>query len=468
MTSPTSGRACGGAHQDFEKHAPRAAHGQTDLTALAPFLFLMMMRNVTSDGFVVEDPCNPGEFSLPGCVIAAPSYPANTPGVDQNYVFHWVRDAAITALEIAAAGLPGTPDGGGVEALNDYVAFASLCQDNATPTLGHACYTIRGKARPWSEQNDGPGIQSIALLEAFDQLSDTAKATALKVLGTNITYLLEVYRKPTTNLWEEHVAQSFFARAIHLRCLRQVSANTIGLAVPAGVGPAIAYLEQEIERHWNGTIYVSMLDPDGAPGTSSLPPSLGYDPNIDIVSAAIYGAIACDDTRLLATAGELRRLWSDPASDALYPINLADAEKGIGPLLGRYPGDIYDGDTAHPVRGGHPWPLCTANFAELYYRLARHVFETGAIPLDDRSRTFFKQVGVSDATPPADAAQALQDAGDRMMRAIVFHSNHYELSEQFDGTSGFEKSVRNLTWSYAAFLSALRAKQAFVRDAAGS
>jgi GH15 family glucan-1,4-alpha-glucosidase len=37
-------------------------------------------------------------------------------------------------------------------------------------------------------------------------------------------------------------------------------------------------------------------------------------------------------------------------------------------------------------------------------------------------------------------------------------SDHLELSEQYDGTSGYERSVRDLTWSYAAFLSAVRAK----------
>ncbi|MGO6907432.1 glucoamylase, partial [Rhizobium ruizarguesonis] len=31
---------------------------------------------------------------------------------------------------------------------------------------------------------------------------------------------------------------------------------------------------------------------------------------------------------------------------------------------------------------------------------------------------------------------------------------------QFDGTVGYEKSVRNLTWSYASFLSAVRARSA--------
>ncbi len=45
-----------------------------------------------------------------------------------------------------------------------------------------------------------------------------------------------------------------------------------------------------------------------------------------------------------------------------------------------------------------------------------------------------------------------------MLQAVIFHSDHYELSEQFDGVTGYERSVTNLTWSYAAFLSALRAR----------
>ena len=33
-----------------------------------------------------------------------------------------------------------------------------------------------------------------------------------------------------------------------------------------------------------------------------------------------------------------------------------------------------------------------------------------------------------------------------------------ELSEQFDKDSGYDKSVRDLTWSCASFLAAVRAK----------
>jgi glucoamylase len=65
---------------------------------------------------------------------------------------------------------------------------------------------------------------------------------------------------------------------------------------------------------------------------------------------------------------------------------------------------------------------------------------------------------VTGSTAPAVAATELVAAGDQMLQAIVFHSDHLELSEQFDANTGYEKSVSNLSWSYAAFLSALRAK----------
>ncbi|WP_051558923.1 glycoside hydrolase family 15 protein [Allorhizobium undicola] len=432
--------------------APNHATGQTDLVSLARYMTMLMLRNVTSDGYVIEDPVSPGQFSRPGCVLAAPSYPANTPGVDQDYVFNWVRDGAITAIEIALADLPAYP-GGAVPTLADYVSFAALCQKNAEAsndvTLGHACFTIGGAVRPWSEQNDGPAIQSIALMTLFSQLDQPTQALARQVIETNLSYLLDVYQNKTTNLWEEYAGYSFFARAVQLRFFKEISTNSLGIAVPAGVADAISWLTQALEQHWNGELYVSVLDAPVQPG---------YDANIDIVSSVCYGAVDPMDTRLLATAAILRRQWADPASPSYYPINGADKEKGYGPLFGRYPGDHYDGDVAAPVEGGHPWALCTANYAEFQYRLATAIEAAGKLPYDDLSAPFFAALGLGASSDVVTAAAALRASSDAMLRAVIYHSDHYELSEQFDGASGYEKSVSNLTWSYAAFLSAVRAR----------
>jgi glucoamylase len=81
----------------------------------------------------------------------------------------------------------------------------------------------------------------------------------------------------------------------------------------------------------------------------------------------------------------------------------------------------------------------------------------GQVPQDATTAPFFEQLGMP-TTTSTDAVQRLVDSGDSMLRAIVFHSDHLELSEQFDGVTGYEKSVRNLTWSYAAYLSANRSR----------
>jgi glucoamylase len=445
------------AYSEAPAKRAQAVLPQSDFSTAAQHMFALMLRNISSDGFVFADPTDSSKFSRPGCIIAAPSYPANAPGVDQDYVFNWTRDAAITALELVAARLPARP-GAGVAALNDYVAFAKVCQDNAAPTLAHACFTIQGQPRPWTEQSDGPALQTVAILAAFSQLDEDAQALARQIIDRNLAFLLGVYQAPTTNLWEEHSGYSFFARAAQLRCLREISSNTAGIAVPPGTADAIAWLETALQGHWDGTRYVSMLtEPTGA-GPLTDPGGEGYDPNIDIVMASIYGDVPVTDTKLLATAAQLRWQWADQASGAVYPINVADRQLGLGPLLGRYPGDTYDGDMADHVVGGHPWALCTCNFAELYYRLAAQIAATGTIPFDEKSAGFFGQVGVGAGALPLDAAAALEQAGDAMLAAVIYHSDNLELSEQFDGWTGYEKSVRDLTWSYAAFLSAVRAR----------
>jgi glucoamylase len=432
--------------------APSAETG--DLRALAPYFLALMLRNVASAGFVFEHPSGSGRFSVPGCILASPSYPADTPGVDQDYVFNWTRDAAITAIEIAFADLPRMT--GGQRNLIDYVHFARRCADNARPTLAHAAFTIEGDSRPnWSDQNDGPALQTQALLAAYDKLDPATQSVARDLMTRNVEFLLGVYKAKTRSLWEEQDGFSFFTRAAQLRCFRAIAANSIGLPVPEGLRPAVAWLEAALADHWNGSFYVSVAASEG-PNPASV--VAGYDPNIDIVCAAIYGAIPVTDPKLLATAALLRRQWSDPTSPYFYPINGVDAARGLGPLLGRYPGDFYDGDVSHPVPGGHPWVVCTANMAELYYRLGAAIRLDATILSAPLAAPFFADFGVSATTPPAEAAQALRKSADAMLRAIVVHSDSYELSEQFDGATGYEKSVRNLTWSYASVLSALRAR----------
>jgi len=437
------------------------APNAVDLPSLIPLMYTLLFRNVASDGFIFSDPESPEDHtkdSKPGAVIAAPSFPAETPGIDEDYVFNWVRDGAITAMELAKVDLPQVL-GGNYQPLNDYVQFAELCYTNAQPTKGHACFTIGGESRPWTEQNDGPALQSVSILAAFDRLDDGMRKTAVALVNANVAFLLQVYRQDTTNLWEEHKGYGFFARSAQLRCFEEVLATSIpGIDKPAELHAAADWLRQALASHWDGGKYVSLM---ATPDDPRNPVVGGYDPNIDIVQACVYGAVPVTDTKMLATAAQLRSQWEE-GGDASYPINKADRERGLGPLFGRYPGDVYDGDAAHPVLGGHPWALSTCNVAELHYALAAEIKSTGRLPFDELSAPFFAQSGVGGSTPATDAARALVATGDAMVRAVVYHSDHFELPEQFDGTTGFKRSVNNLTWSYASYLSAMRARAAAV------
>lgn len=436
------------------------------LETVQPYLLTLMLRNIASDGFPFHDPFEPDVLSAPGCIIASPSYGGHPPDVNQDYVYNWTRDSALVVMELHEAGLP--PDAVS-QTFTDYAAFARLCQQNA-PNIDLACYRVNGQPRTWtddtgfhiwSSQSDGPALQTLALLQLWDQLDSDGRQVATTVIEANLGCLLNLYPHSTYNPWEEVPGHSFFARAVQLRCFEEIAGNTAGLTVPDGLDKAALALKQALDEHWNGTLYVSVLQEPADQAEHALPER--YDPNIDIVLAALHGAVPVIDPRLLATAAVIRATWSDEQSDRCYPINRADAERGLGPLLGRYPDDVYDGDTANPQLGGHPWPVCTAAFAELYYRLAAEIRGAGAVPADDLAAPFFEQLDITATSKLTDAADQLVAAGDRMLAAILFHSDHYQLSEQFDGSTGYEKSVANLTWSYASFLSAERARRAAMR-----
>ena len=425
----------------------RPAVTQVNLSAVAKYMFWLMFRNIAADGLVFDDPVNAGIISAPGCVLASPSWENTATHVTQDYVYHWTRDAAIVALELAWAYANGTlPDN---QPLIDYVAFSQACQRSAGD-FDRASFYINGTQRPWTNQADGPALQALALLAMYGQLDPPSQATAMTLIDANLSFLAGAYQGQTFNLWEEEYGYSFFARSAQLRCFQAVAANSIGITVPAWLPDAITWLTSALDGHWNGEVYQSVLP---VPTDNRAP----YDPNVDVMQAAIYGAESVTDPRLLATAARLRAQWADPSSKYYYPINGADAEAGLGPLLGRYPGDVYDGDT-DALAGDHPWALTTANFAELYYRVAARINTSKAVPADPLSAPFLAQAGVAASATPADAVAALRAAGDAMLQAIVYHSDHLELSEQFDAVTGFEKSVANLSWSYAAFLSAVRAR----------
>ena len=340
-----------------------------------------------------------------------------------------------------------------------YVNFASTCQASGGD-IGQAHYTPEGASTGSADESDGPALRILTILQGFAGLDGPTQAVARNVIAADLAYLLDNnrYQNPTDNLWEDTFGQSIFARSVQLAALNQVInlGPGLGIPVPPTAQAAATWLGQQLPLHWSGAphnYYVGVLDASRGGGD----PPAQYDPSIDPILACIYGAgIPPNDPRLLSTAAQVRAQWTEPAPSA-YPINRADASIGIGPCIGRYNGDEYSGWSL-TSNTGHPWVVCTCGFAQLYYELATAINNGTPVPTDPLATAFLSQISVSSTSTAADAASALQAAGDKMLQAVLYHSNRYELSEQFDQSSGDEISVSNLTWSYAAFLSALAAR----------
>jgi glucoamylase len=303
---------------------------QSNLTTVALYMFWLMFRNVALDGFVFEDPdpTHAGVLSAPGCILASPSWENTQTHVTQDYVYNWTRDAAVVAIELANGTLPAN------QPLIDYVQFAQTCQNsgNGARHFDRASFLINGAFRDgWTDQTDGPALQSLAILQLFAQLDAPTQAVANAVIAANLNFLQNAYQGKTYNLWEEEYGYSFFARAVQLKCFQEITANALGIPVPGWLANAIPWLQTALQDHWNanGGYYQSLIP---APGDKA-----PYDPDSDIVMAAIYGAVAVTDTKLLATAALLRNQWNLASSTDYYPINGADHQRGIGPMMGPLP-----------------------------------------------------------------------------------------------------------------------------------
>jgi glucoamylase len=456
--------------------SPSPGSAGADPSAVAPYVFALMQRNISTAGFVIADHNNSaappvaGLFSAPGCILASPSwavgnnfYPGNVAELAEDYAFNWTRDSAITVSAVLKQVAGQLPAQAAQQILANYVNFVAACQANDPNHLGQAKYTPEGSATGSADEADGPALRILTILQGIAAQSAPPFGTAAQVINNDLGYLLNNnrYQQTTVTLWEDTVGQSIFARAVQLRSLNQVLALPpgSGISAPAGAASAVTYLSGQLaSQHWDNVNnrYVSVLGASRLWGDAEV----AYDPAIDPILACLYGdGISYSDPKLLSTAAQVRALWT-AGGTAPYQINANDGAIGVGPMVGRYNGDQYNGVVLNST-SGHPWAVCTCSFAQLYYQLAQAI-NGGTIPVpsDPLSAPFLGQVDITGDDSVASAAAKLQAAGDSMLNAVVRHSNNFELSEQFDATTGYELSVSNLTWSYAAFLLAIGARGA--------
>lgn len=139
---------------------------------------------------------------------------------------------------------------------------------------------------------------------------------------------------------------------------------------------------------------------------------------------------------------------------SVYGLNSGIAE-GTAVAVGRYAEDVY--------YNGNPWYLCTLAAAEQLYDALIVWKSQGSIQVTSTSLAFFKDL---DSSITAGTYNSGSTTYTTLINAATTYAEGYvnivatyaasngSLSEQFDKSTGQPLSANDLTWSYAAFLSA--------------
>lgn len=439
-----------------------------------------------------------------GTVIAA------TSRQDPDYYYHWARDGALVMDAVSdfyesASSQESRRRYG--DTLKDFAFLTRRHQTMKTPSgdgerkasgqdtpnlsdLGEPKFEVNGEAftGEWGRpQDDGPALRAVTFIRFARLLLERGETEFVKrvlyrnelppfsAIKADLEHVSNRWGNTSFDLWEEIRGHHFYTRLSQRRALvegAKLARNLGDVTAAEWYEKQVPALEAEIERHWNGSkgyLEATRNRDDGIDWKTS-----GLD--VSVILGALHAAgddgyFSATDERVLATAQRLIETFR-----ALYPINRDDLP---GTVIGRYPEDRFDPSVEKSTKG-NPWVLATAALGELYWRAAAEFKRTGRIEITGPNEGFFnfalKQAGRNErfspgqtlvaGTPGFDALlEALTRAGQNQIDRIYYHANpDGSLSEQIHRETGFMHAAPNLTWSYAAFLKLLRAKDVFLKD----
>lgn len=359
--------------------------------------------------------------------------------------------------------------------------------------LGEPKFCTDGSAfqEDWGRpQYDGPALRALFAMEfaieylarggkkeAVSQWIYRAELPALTLTKADLELTAVVHRYPSFDLWEEVLGVHFYTLRVQEEALAQ------GARFAAMMNDTFAsewYLQQGHAVHakldtwfWNGEVYVPTVQRvRGVEKPSQM--------DVAILLAALHTFSLHQFLQdpFLATVARFAQAF------AKFPINNRTCGASecthstccdstvCGPALGRYPEDTY--------MGGHPWYLATLAMSEVHYRVGEALVQTlrssssssaaatataaGLLHVTQMSAPFFSPLAPGMHTVTLHMVRSFVDRGDRYLARVRAHtppSGH--LAEQYHGTSGCPWSAENLTWSYAAFLTATRARRQLIQ-----
>ncbi|QRV90689.1 glycoside hydrolase family 15 protein [Ceratobasidium sp. AG-Ba] len=420
-----------------------------------------------------------------GLVIAAPS--TNHP----DYFYTWTR--AIVTGTIMDRLLSGENE---LEAALRLYAYSQgglqkTCNPSGCPTnggLGEPKFHADGSpyTGSWGRpQRDGPALRAITLTRFANYLLDRGRPadsafvskflyqqdtnSGNSVIKNDLEYTSHHCFKESFDLWEEMKDHHFFTLLACRKALDVGSKLALRLHDPAAADwygkqsrALSSFLLDSRFRFPNGAYRAYLSNPYNRRG---------------IDNSIILGVLAAGDKgdpdfgptapAVLASV----KVYVD-AFRGLYAIaNEPGQREGTDPIpTGRYPEDKWDGYETTEHTMGNPWYICTIAVSHLVDLAVSEFLSVGRIEVTDVSLPFFKQfadVKVGTLTSGSEDYNAVLDGMRKWSDGFYNIVRQFQgpggvLYEQFGRITGLPQGAPNLTWSFAAFANAARARHSLV------
>lgn len=427
----------------------------------------LMLKNISRPGTAI------------GSVVASPSKS------NPNYYYNWTRDAALTMSVIEKLYKQNGPNHAvWGKLLKDYVQFSR--RNQLTPNLSGAAdgnglgepkFNVDGSAftGDWGRpQNDGPALRAITLIAfAHDLIREgqlqyvhkwlyDGEFPSHSVIKLDLEYVAHHWSNSCFDLWEEITGHHFFTLMVSRRAMIEGAQLAHELSDP---GAAKYYQQQAdaitlyLQKFWSPQQGFLRETIGGGDGRSSLDSA--------VILGVLHGAtpdhfMAANSDWVMATAARLIKVFS-----RLYRINRM--HPNLGPAIGRYPEDIYNGVS---TSRGNPWFLTTLAMAQYCFTVRNEYAKSKTIEVTKLDAPFLqlalnasglKGVALHYGRANTQLYNALQlgltRLGDNFFNTVLqYAGENGALSEEFNRDTGVMQGARNLTWSFAAFITATWAR----------
>jgi glucoamylase len=296
---------------------------------------------------------------------------------------------------------------------------------------------VGGWCRP---QTDGPGLRSAALMMFADLLMNNsqgsyAQSTVLPLVKNDLEWVFTNWSSNGCDLWEEVRSSDFFwnrAGYVYSLSMCEQLFNKAGdSSFASRCSSAKSAVQATLSGHWTGSF---VTESDNRQKDTAV-----------IHAFSSFDVFSLTDDKVAKTIKTLAMTFCSE-----YAINQQDTKKGEpGVLMGRYPGDSY--------AGGNPWQLLTAVLAKTFYQGASSALNQGFEELEDQ-HSWHDLLKIDRSASRLEFAQAAVKAGDAVMWRLYKYvkNDGGHIAEQISRSSGAQVSAKDLTWSYANILSAMK------------